>query len=160
MDLFKPSVFKLSSHGFLLIEHLVALSITSILVVVLTQFISIIDDFQTDLDQATSQEISALSTQLQKEAKQALYFSTNGSKFQIHIANETVPSYYISNHRLMRQVDGKGGEVALYHCENLQVTLHHDQSATLRLTTSANDTYDIYLSSSLFPLEWEELDEQ
>ena len=60
----------------------------------------------------------------------------------------------------MRQVDGKGGEVALYHCKDIEVLFHHNQSATLKLTTSANQTYEIYLSSSLFPLEWEALDEQ
>lgn len=158
--MFKRSAFKLSNHGFLLVEHLVALSITSMLIIVLIPLISMIDNFQTNFDQATSQEISALSTQLQKEAKRALSFSMNGSKFQIHLANETTPSYYISNHRLMRQVDGKGGEVALYHCKDIEVLFHHNQSATLKLTTSANQTYEIYLSSSLFPLEWEALDEQ
>ena len=80
--MFKRSAFKLSNHGFLLVEHLVALSITSMLIIVLIPLISMIDNFQTNFDQATSQEISALSTQLQKEAKRALSFSMNGSKFQ------------------------------------------------------------------------------
>lgn len=119
-----------------------------------------IDHFQTNLNQATSQELTALSTQLQKEAKTATHFSTDESTLQIHLANGTVTSYNISNHRLMRQVDGKGGEVALYHCEKIDIMLHQPQCVTLKLYTSKDKTYDIYLSSSLFPIERETLDEQ
>ena len=54
--------------------------------ITLTQFIPMIDNFQTDLDQATSQELTALSTQLQKEAKSATHFSTNQSTLQVHLA--------------------------------------------------------------------------
>ena len=128
--------------------------------ITLTQFIPMIDNFQTDLDQATSQELTALSTQLQKEAKSATHFSTNQSTLQVHLANGTVTSYNVSNHRLMRQVDEKGGEVALYHCEKIDILLHQPQCVTLKLYTSNDETYEIYLSSSLFPLEGEALDEQ
>lgn len=157
--LIKPSVFKLSNHGFLLVEHLIALSITSLLILLLTQLLPLINFYQTDLNQVTQQEISALRTQLQKEAKRAIHFSNTSSQFQIHLSNGTVSTYYISNRRLMRQVGGKGGEVALYHCDKLTTTLHHDQSATLTLQSSSGHQYTIYLSSSLFPLQLENSDE-
>lgn len=162
--LIKRSVFKLSNHGFLLVEHLIALSITALLVLLITQLLPLINFYQTDLNQVTQQEISVLRTQLQKEAKRANHFSNTSSQFQIHLATGTVPTYYISNHRLMRQVGGKGGEVALYHCDKLTTTLHHDQSVTLTLHTSNGNQYTIYLSSSLFPLQliesYEELNEE
>lgn len=151
--LIKQSVFKLSNHGFLLVEHLIALSITALLVLLITQLLPLINFYQADLNQVTQQEISVLRTQLQKEAKRANHFSNTSSQFQIHLANGTVPTYYISNHRLMRQVGGKGGEVALYHCDKLTTTLHHDQSVTLTLHSSNGNQYTIYLSSSLFPLQ-------
>lgn len=156
----KPSVFKLSNHGFLLVEHLIALSITSILVLLLTQLLPLVNNYQTDLNEFTQQEISALRTQLQKEAKRATRLSNPSSQFKLHLANQATPTYYISNHRLMRQVSGKGGEVALYHCEKLTTTLHHDQAATLNITSSSGKNYTIYLSSSLFPLEVEEPNEE
>lgn len=60
----------------------------------------------------------------------------------------------------MRQVNGKGGEVAMYDCEKLTTTLHHDQVATLTVTSSSGKNYTIYLSSFLFPLEVEEPNEE
>ena len=105
--LIKRSVFKLSNHGFLLVEHLIALSITALLVLLITQLLPLINFYQVDLNQVTQQEISVLRTQLQKEAKRANHFSNTSSQFQIHLANGTVPTYYISNHRLMRQVGRK-----------------------------------------------------
>ena len=102
--LIKRSVFKLSNHGFLLVEHLIALSITALLVLLITQLLPLINFYQADLNQVTQQEISVLRTQLQKEAKRANHFSNTSSQFQIHLANGTVPTYYISNHRLMRRV--------------------------------------------------------
>ncbi|MBP3907354.1 MAG: hypothetical protein J6D33_00310, partial [Turicibacter sp.] len=129
------------------------MSITALLVLLITQLLPLINFYQTDLNQVTQQEISVLRTQLQKEAKRANHFSNTSSQFQIHLPNGTVPTYYISNHRLMRQVGGKGGEVALYHCNKLTTILHHDQSVTLTLHSSNGNQYTIYLSSSLFPLQ-------
>ena len=90
--LIKRSVFKLSNHGFLLVEHLIALSITSLLVLLITQLLPLINFYQADLNQVTQQEISVLRTQLQKEAKRANHFSNTSSQFQIHLANGTVPT--------------------------------------------------------------------
>ena len=85
--LIKRSVFKLSNHGFLLVEHLIALSITALLVLLITQLLPLINFYQADLNQVTQQEISVLRTQLQKEAKRANHFSNTSSQFQIHLAN-------------------------------------------------------------------------
>lgn len=153
------SVFK-SNHGFLLIEHLLALAITSILMLTLTQLLPMIDNYQSNLDKVTSQEMSTLTTQLQKEAQRATHFSYRSPTFSVHLKNGSIATYFISNHRLMRQIDGKGGEVALYDCDKLTATIHNDQSATLTLISSGGDIYSIYLSSTLLPLELEELDEE
>jgi len=153
------SVFK-SNHGFLLIEHLLALSITSILMLTLTQLIPMIDNYQSNLDKVTPQEMSTLTTQLQKEAQRATHFSYRSPTFSIHLKDGSIATYFISNHRLMRQINGKGGEVALYDCDKLTATIHHDQSATLTLTSSVGDVYSIYLSSILLPFELEELNEE
>ena len=150
--LIKRSVFKLSNHGFLLVEHLIALSITALLVLLITQLLPLINFYQADLNQVTQQEISVLRTQLQKEAKRANHFSNTSSQFQIHLANGTVPTYYISNHRLMRQVGEKEGKSLSITVTNLPLRLHHNQSVTLTLHTSNGNQYTIYLSSSLFPV--------
>ena len=153
------SVFK-SNHGFLLIEHLLGLAITSILMLTLTQLLPMIDNYQSNLDKVTSQEISTLTTQLQKESQRAIYFSYRSPTFSVHLKDGSIATYFISNHRLMRQINGKGGEVALYDCDKLTATIHHDQSATLTLTSSVGDVYSIYLSSILLPFELEELNEE
>ncbi len=109
--------------------------------------------YQTDFNQTTYHEISTLRTQLQKEAQHATHFVASNSELQIHLENGTIPTYYISNHRLMRQIGGKGGEVALYHCEKLTTIIHQDQSVTLTLEDSNGTSYTIYLSSYLLPLQ-------
>lgn len=147
----KPSAYKLSNHGFLLVEHLIALVITALLTLLILRLFPFIQTYQVDLDEVTPEEITALRTQLQKEAQRTTYFEITQDKLLLHLDSGSTPAYFISNHRLMRQVSGKGGEVALYHCDKLELTQHNNQSITLTLHTK-NNVYSIYLTSSLFPL--------
>lgn len=147
----KKFVYSLSNHGFLLVEHLIGLVITALLTLLILRLFPLIKTYQTDLDRVSHEEITTLRARLQKEAQHALRFDISGEKLTLYLESGKQSTYFISNHRLMRQVDGKGGEVALYHCDQLDITQHHDQSVTLTLRTK-NNSYSIYLTSHRFPL--------
>ena len=148
----KKFVYSLSNHGFLLVEHLIGLVITALLTLLILRLFPLIKTYQTDLDRVSHEEITTLRARLQKEAQHALRFDISGEKLTLYLESGKQSTYFISNHRLMRQVDGKGGEVALYHCDQLDITQHHDQSVTLTLRTK-NNSYSIYLTFHRFPLQ-------
>lgn len=148
----KQFVYKLNNRGYLLIEHLITLIITSLLITILLSFIQVTKLYLSNTNQVLLNELEALSTQLQLEAKVALSFSSPTSKtFRIHKRNGEIITYFISDERLMRQVDGKGGEVALYHCKGLNINSIEDHYASIELETSGQGM-TLYLHTFNLPL--------
>lgn len=148
----RNSVYRLSSHGFLLVEHLFALIVTSILMTVLLSFIHLTKAYVSNYDLISQNQIDALATQLQIEAKIATRFaSSNQKELDVYLYDGSLVTYRIQNQRLMRQVQGKGGEVALYHCQGLEVELLNDSSVYLHLQTPGKN-YRLYLTILSFPI--------
>ena len=148
----RNSAYRLSSHGFLLIEHLFAIIITSILMIVLLSFIHLTKTYVSNYDLISQNQIDALATQLQIEAKVATRFATSNQKeFDVYLYDGSLVTYRIQNQRLMRQVQGKGGEVALYHCQGLDVELLNDSSVYLHLRTPGKN-YRLYLTILSLPI--------
>lgn len=148
----KHFVYKLNTKGFLLLEQLIALIVTSLLLITLLSLIQVTKLYASNTDAVLLNEMEALSTQLQIEAKSTLSFSSLDTKnLRMNKNNGDVVIYYISDNRLMRQVNGKGGEVALYHCSDLNVTLISDSAAEIQLQTPAQTT-SFYLSTFQLPM--------
>lgn len=144
--------FKLSHHGFLLVEHLMAIIITGSLVLLILSFIQVTRSYASNVTFVSQNQIDALATQLQIESKTASYFKvSNPNELELILQNGTSVTYRIQNQKLIRQLDGKGGEVALYHCHGLQASLINESSASLQLQTP-NQTFHIYLTTLTLPL--------
>lgn len=142
-----------SQRGFLLIEHLIALMITGILTTVTLSLLHVIKGYTIEPTRLSQHEVETFTSHLQKEAQRAHSISINQQKLMLHFSDASVTSYFIQNNRLMRQANGKGGEIALYNCTRLEIEFVHDQSAHLKLTSNQNDTYDVYLSLLSLPLQ-------
>lgn len=148
----RNSAYRFSSNGFLLVEHLFALIITSILMTVLLTFIHLTKAYVSNYDLISQNQIDALATQLQIEAKIATRFATSNQKeLDVYLYDGSLVTYRIQNQRLMRQVQGKGGEVALYHCQGLEVELLSDSSVYLHLQTPGKK-YRLYLTILSLPI--------
>lgn len=155
----KQCVYKLNNQGYLLIEQLIALIITSLLITTLLSFIRVTKLYLSDTNKVLLNELEALHTQLQLEAKMALSFSSpNSSTLRIHKQNGEIISYFISDERLMRQVNGKGGEVALYHCESLTINAINSLYVSMDLNTSG-ENITLYLHSFNLPLPIESVNQ-
>lgn len=148
----RNSAYRLSSHGFLLVEHLFAIIVTSILMIVLLSFIHLMKAYVSNYDLISQNQIDALTTQLQIEAKIATRFATSNQKeLDVYLYDGSLVTYRIQNQRLMRQVQGKGGEVALYHCQGLDVELLNDSAVYLNLQTPGKN-YRFYLTIISLPI--------
>ena len=145
-------VFNLSQHGFLLIEHLIATIITGSLILLTLSFIQVTKSYTSNLTVVSQNQIDILATQLQIESKTASYFKLSSpSELGIVLQTGTHISYRIQNQKLIRQVDGKGGEVALYHCDGLQAHLINEKAVELQLQTSTQN-FKFYLTTLTLPL--------
>ena len=99
----KHFVCKLNSKGFLLLEHLIALIITSLLLITLLSLIQVTKLYASNTDAVLLNELEALATQIQIEARLSLYFSSpNHQILNLHQSNGDTISYFISDERLMR----------------------------------------------------------
>ena len=141
-----------NQNGFLLLEHLIALFITALLSLLLVLLLQVVKNYQINPNQITHQEVETLATRLQKESRRLDYFSINQQRLLFHLNDQSIISYHIQNNRLIRQRDGRGGEIALYHCKNLTIELLNEHSVLLELTSTHGDIFTIYLSKITFPL--------
>lgn len=148
----KHFVYNLNSKGFLLLEHLITLLITSLLMMTLLSILQVTKSYTSNTDAVLLNELEALATQLQIESQFSLSFSSPYPHLlNLHKSNGDTISYFISDERLMRQVNGKGGEVALYHCKTLTIEDSQDSYATVHLKTSSQ-SMTLYLNTFNLPL--------
>lgn len=148
----KNYAFKLTTHGFLILEHLIAIVISSTLILLILSCIHLIRSYASNVELVSQNQIDALATQLQIESKTASHFKVlTPAELDVYLQNGSLITYRIQNQKLIRQVSGKGGEVALYHCHALNVTLLNDRSVSLTLQTP-NKSFQIYLTTLALPL--------
>lgn len=143
--------FVYNEKGFLLLEHLLALAIIGILSIVLVYLLQVISVYHIDQNALTHHEINTLGLRLQNEVQFATSVSAAPNQFLIHFDhNDEVVSFSVRNDRLLRQVNGTGGEIATYHIRSLDVTLFGDQAARLQLTSLEGERFNIYVSTLRF----------
>lgn len=145
--------FVFNQSGFLLIEHLVAILLTSILATVAVVLLHVIKEYEVNPNQTSQHEIETLASRLQKEAKYADSIDVNQQTLLLRMNNGQIVSYYVQNNRLTRQVNRAGGEIALYHCQSITIELLNNQSAKIQLISTFGEIFDIYLSTFTLPLD-------
>jgi len=143
-----------NQKGYLLIEHLMALFLTSILTAVIIALLQVLKSHHVEATQITQHEIETLTTRLNKEVRRASSISASQNRLILHFSDTTDKvSYHVQNNRLTRQINSLGGEIALYHCKKLTVELLNDHSVKLELISAFDDIFNIYLSTLTFPID-------
>ena len=139
--------FVYDERGFLLVEHLIAVVIVGILSVVLLSLMQVITAYRNDYRALTQHEVNTISLRLQNEINFATTLSADDHQLFVYFAKtgHTV-SFSARNNRMLRQVNGVGGEIVTYHLRSLDVSLFSDQAARLRLTSLEGDVFEIDVS--------------
>lgn len=143
---YEPKLDK-DERGFLLIEHLISVVIVGILSVVLLYLMQIISVYRRDYNALTQHEVNTIGLRLQNEINFATALSAGDNQLLVYFAEtgDTV-SFSARNNRMLRQVNGGGGEIVTYNLRSMEVQLFSDQAARLRLMSLEADVFYIYVS--------------
>lgn len=139
--------FVYDEQGFLLIEHLLSIVIVGILSVILVSLMQITSIYRRDYNALTQHEVNTMGLILQDEINFATSLSTGNNQLLVYSAEtgDTV-SFSVRNNRMIRQVNGLGGEIVSYHIQRMEVQLFSDKSARIRLVSLEEDVFYIYVS--------------
>lgn len=136
-----------NEKGFLLVEHLIALMIVGVLMQICFCVVKLNEIYAFNAHEVSVMDVQMAANQLQIDSRDMLKLTSSTDKLHLQMESGSMVTYRISDGKLLRQVDGSGGEVLLYHCQNLLVELLDEQSGYLYLTTSSNQTYPIYITT-------------
>lgn len=136
----KPFVY--NEKGYLLLEHLLAMFVVGILVLTFVPLLTVITTYESDVNALTMHEVNTLAIRLQNEVRGGSHLKPRANGISVYFAPEgTTVSFFVQNNRLMRQVDGRGGEILHYHIRHLDASLATDTNATLALTSLTGEVF-------------------
>ncbi|MCL2559195.1 MAG: type II secretion system GspH family protein [Turicibacter sp.] len=133
--------------GFLLVEHLLSLAIVGILSVVALTLMHLIAVYRQDYNALTKHEANTIALRLQNEGRLATSISAGRGGLLLYFSETgDVVSFTATNNRLLRQVNGVGGEIVSYHVSGLDVHVFADQSARIRLMSVEGEVFELYVT--------------
>ena len=139
--------FAYDERGFLLVEHLISMVIVGILSIVLLYLMQIISIYRHDYNALTQHEVNTIALRLRNEINFATTLSVGNNELFVYFAEtEETVSFSARNNRMLRQVNGVGGEIVTYNLQRMDVKLLSDQAARLRLVSIEGDVFYIYVS--------------
>ena len=143
-----------NERGFLLLEHLISILIVGILSVAFLSLMQVVRVYTVDQTALTMHEVNTLAIRLQNEVRFADSLKAADGQLFVHF-NEAgnVVSFSAQNDRLVRQVDGRGGEIMVYNLAKMEVFLFDDQSARISLVSFDGNVFQFYLEIWGFSLE-------
>jgi len=134
--------FVYDERGFLLLEHLIAVVIMGIMMVVFLSLMEIVAGFTAQQGELTMHEVNTLAVRIQNEARHANQLTSSDHQLFLHFDHtDDVIGFVISNNRLLRQVNGRGGEIMSYHVTNLNVEQLTDTRAGLLVNGSNGEVF-------------------
>lgn len=152
--------FVYNERGFLLLEHILSLVIVGILSWAMIALLQVISVYHANQNALTQHEVNTLSVRLQNEVQFATSLSATENHLQVYFSQTgDVVSFVVRNGRLIRQVNGSGGEVLVYHLQGLDVTLFSDQAARLELVSIENQSFNVYVSTLRLDLDFGGVDD-
>ena len=140
-----PLIFK-NEKGFLLLEHLISILIVGILSIAFLSLMQVVRGFSVDQTSLTMHEVNTLAVRLQNEIGDACFLTAEEGQLFAHFSGDGyVVSFSAQNNRLVRQVDGRGGEIMVYNLADMNVVLFDDQSARVSLISFDGDVFQFFL---------------
>jgi len=140
--------FACDERGFLLMEHLLGLIITSMLATTAVLLMQVLRTYQVNPTHLSQHEVETLTTRLQMEAAFADYLTARNNQIILEIDGNQI-SYLLNNGRISRQVNGRGGEIALYNVANFRVFPRNNRSIHAEITSHTGQTHALYLINFL-----------
>ena len=135
-----------SCKGFLLLEHLISVVIVGILSIAFLSLMQVVQIYTFDQTSLTMHEVNTLAIRLQNEIRSAdLLSALDGQLLVYFTEDEAVVSFTAQNDRLVRQVNGRGGEIMVYNLADMDVILFDDYSARVILRSLDDDVFQFYL---------------
>jgi len=155
--------FVYNEKGFLLLEHLISIVIMSVLSITFLYLMRVVSVYTVDQTALTMHEVNSLAIRLQNEIRLAdSLTAADGRLFAHFTREENVVSFSAQNNRLVRQVDGRGGEIMVYNLSGMNVVLFDNRSARISLVSFDGDIFQFYLQALHMEVDhpeiWEEDD--
>jgi len=140
-----PSLTFKNEKGFLLLEHLISIVVVGILSLAFLSLMQVVRVYTVDQTALTMHEVNTLAIRLQNEIRFAESLSAADGQLFAHFADGRVVSFSARNDRLVRQVDGQGGEIMVYNLAGMDVVLFGSQSVRVSLRSFDGDVFQFYL---------------
>ena len=138
--------FAYNEKGFLLLEHLISIVIMGILSIVFLYLMQIVSVYTVDQTSLTMHEVNSLAIRLQNEIRFASSLTSTDTQLFANFTREgNVVSFSAQNNRLVRQVNGRGGEILLYNLFGMDIELFDNQSARISLVSAEGEVFQFYL---------------
>ena len=138
--------FVYNEKGFLLLEHLISLVIMSILNITFLTLMQVVSVYTVSQTSLTMHEVNSLAIRLQNEIQHADSLTATDGRLLAHFTREgDVVSFTAQNNRLVRQVNGRGGEIMVYNLSGMNVSLFDSRSARVSLRSFDGDVFQFYL---------------
>jgi len=147
---FRQLIFS-NEKGFLLLEHLISVVIVGVLSIAFLSLIQVVRVYTANQTALTMHEVNTLAVRLQNEIRFAQSLSAADGRLFAHFTDGRVVSYSAQNDRLVRQVDGIGGEIMVYNLAAMDVVLFDSRSAQVSLKSFDGGIFQFYLE--VFRLE-------
>jgi len=139
--------FVCDERGFLLIEHLISLLIVGILSVMIVTLLQVVSSYSVNPNHLTMHEVETLATRIQNEARLASSLSAGDDELFLHFSEDRVVNFSVrNNNRMVRQVNGVGGEIATYNLRSMDVNLIGEGTARLRLVSIEGEVFYMYIT--------------
>ena len=139
--------FVFNQKGFLLLEHLIAIAIMGIISISFLSVMQVISSYAADQNTLTMHEVNTVAVRLQNEVRFADFFITSPGRLDVHFANSNdVINFFVLNNRLVRRVNGLGGEVVVHNVTSMDVLALADNSVRIVLHCLAGQEFSFSLS--------------
>ena len=139
--------FVFNQKGFLLLEHLIAIAITGIISIAFLSVMQVISGYTVDQNALTMHEVNTVAVRIQNEIRFADLLTVSTGRLELHFerSNEII-SFFILNDRLVRRVNGRGGEVLIYSIASMDVVSFGAGAVRVELRCLSGDTFSFSVS--------------
>ena len=127
-------------------EHFLALVAMGILSLAFLSLMQVVSVYTVDQTSLAMHEVNSLAVRLHQEVRFADFLTASDGQLFAHFTRDgEVVSFSAQNERLVRQVNGRGGEILVYHLSGMDVVLFGSQSARISMRSLDGGVFRFYV---------------
>lgn len=140
--------FASNQKGFLLLEHLIAIAIMGILGIGFLGIMQVITVYTVDQNVLTMHEVNTIAVRLQNEARFADFLVASSGQLDLHFSDSNeVVNFFVLNDRLVRRVNGLGGEILIYNIASMDVIAFDPYTVRVVLKCLSGESFSFSLTT-------------